>query len=1182
MLLLLSSAACAADRPRPVESFKESSMVPSASILGERLRPDHVEKSGEMGSSLVATATPAVAQAARLVEVTDVQIQGSGGAGAAILVTADAPLSDYESFALPDPPRLVIDLPQARHAIPQPVALPAGSPILRVRTTQYRERPVPIVRLVFDLARLLPYRLELTGNQLQILVSEEVSEGTATPQALERDEKAGKAGEPADAQKPPEPAGVTQVAPAVGEIAIRSEQPVASSAGQEGEKPAGQEGEKKEETKPLEMPQAAAEKTAPGAVGPPAQPSQIEKQELPGTPTQMAERAGPEPVKAPATPAAAQKASVVGVTGVQVEAGAAGARILVTADGLISDYESFALPDPPRLVIDLPHARHAIRQPVALPAGSPILKVRTTQYREGPVPIVRLVFDLRTALPFRTERIDSGLQIILGDARPEPVLPPAVAKGPQKEEAPKVQPPVPRKPSASAITKQQRLEPKRAPSKEASRLAEIPPPSPSPQEQVPPTTVAPTKVPVGNNRMSLDFKGADLDDLLRLISEVSGLNIVAAHGLKDRKDRDVTIRLINVEWRQALDVILRAKNLSYEQDGNLIYVGSKSDIQKAKEERTKDIEGAELKKQKIEQEAKLKELRIEEEKLKIEEAQRKAVEEAQGTATEEEMRRLEEPRLAKLPLLSLDVKNRDLDELLRYIAKISALNIVAAHNLKDAKVTIRLVNVEWRQALDLILRTKGLSYEQDGNVIYVGSKSEIQKAKEERAKDIEQAALKGLRIEEEKRKAEEARRRAEEARKKAEEEERRYAEEPQCTKLIQLAHTKASEVKKHLDPLKTRRGSVEIDERTNTIIVNDVQSVCLKMAAIAKDLDAPPKDPFVTKLIPFNYAKAADLKINLAALKSPQGTVVVDERSSRVIIKDLPPVVERMEMLLKQIDIPTPQVLIEARIVEASRNFSQSLGIQWGGTGVATTPGRRTGVTAFGGNASSIQFPNPTASTPAPAFFDPANPIPFLGPVPLALNLPAIASGASPFLLGATIGSLANRYLVGLQLSAAEREGRIRTLSSPKVATQDNEEAEIKQGTQVPFTTIDSSGRTVVSFQDAFIKLKVKPHITPDGRVSMKVEAERSFAGDRIDFSGGFAFPINTRKATTNILVQNGSTVVIGGLLQSTEQIAEDRVPVMGRIPILSWLFKRQSLGPDERVELLIFLTPSVLQESRL
>ncbi len=740
-------------------------------------------------------------------------------------------------------------------------------------------------------------------------------------------------------------------------------------------------------------------------------------------------------VLAAAAPAAAQEASVIEVTGVQVQAGAAGATILVTADGLLSDYESFALPDPPRLVIDLPHARHAISQPVALPAGSPILKVRTTQYRERPVPIVRLVFDLAAALPFKTQRIENGLEISVGEVPKESAPPPSVATRPKREEVPK-QPPLTRqKPPPTVSTKRPGPEPGHAPSPEVPKLAEIPAPVSPTEEQAPPAPPVPQKTPhAASSRISLDFKRADLEDLLRLISEVSGLNIVAADSVRAVKDPKVTIRLVSVEWRQALDLILRSKDLSYEQDGNVIYVGSKSEIQKAKLDRAEDIRKADEAIKKMEQEARLREIQIEEEK----------------------------------------------------------------------------------------------------------------------------------------RKAEGERRKAEEARKKAEEEERRYAEEPQCTKVIQLAHTKASEVKKHLDPLKTRRGSVEVDERTNTIIVNDVQSACLKMAAIAKDLDAPPKDPFVTRLIPFNYAKAADLRTSLAPLKTPQGTVIVDERSSRVIIKDLPPVVEKMEMVLKQIDIPTPQVLIEARIVEASRQFSQSLGVQWGGGSLLTTPGRSP-VTLFGGSSQAsggggITFP----------------PLPSGGPVPLALNLPALATGASPFALGATIGTLSNKLLLGIQLSAAEREGRIRTLSSPRVATQDNEEAEIKQGTQVPFTTIDASGRTVVSFQDAFIKLKVKPHITPDGRVSMKVEAERSFAGDRIDFSGGFAFPINTRKATTNILVQNGSTVVIGGLLQSTEQIADDRVPVLGRIPILGWLFKRQSIGPDERVELLIFLTPSVLQESRL
>jgi type IV pilus assembly protein PilQ len=128
-----------------------------------------------------------------------------------------------------------------------------------------------------------------------------------------------------------------------------------------------------------------------------------------------------------------------------------------------------------------------------------------------------------------------------------------------------------------------------------------------------------------------------------------------------------------------------------------------------------------------------------------------------------------------------------------------------------------------------------------------------------------------------------------------------------------------------------------------------------------------------------------------------------------------------------------------------------------------------------------------------------------------------------------------NRLALGARISAGEAEGKARTLSAPKVATLDNQEAEIKQGQQVPYTTVDSSGRTVIAFADAFIRLKVTPHITNDRRVSMKVEAERSFPGDVVNYSGGFVYPINTRKATTNVLVANGSTIVIGGLLQTDE-----------------------------------------------
>jgi type IV pilus assembly protein PilQ len=175
-----------------------------------------------------------------------------------------------------------------------------------------------------------------------------------------------------------------------------------------------------------------------------------------------------------------------------------------------------------------------------------------------------------------------------------------------------------------------------------------------------------------------------------------------------------------------------------------------------------------------------------------------------------------------------------------------------------------------------------------------------------------------------------------------------------------------------------------------------------------------------------------------------------------------------------------------------------------------------------------------------------------------------------------------NNALLGVRLSAAENEGRVRTLSAPKVATLDNQEAEIRQGTQVPYTTVDSSGRTVVAFQDAFIRMKVTPHITNDRRVSMKIEAERTFPGDRIDFQGGFAFVLNQRKASTNVLVSNGSTIVIGGLMQTTDTVAEAGLPWMRNIPALGWLFKNHSVGPNDKTELLIFLTPTILEEPRL
>ena len=834
------------------------------------------------------------------------------------------------------------------------------------------------------------------------------------------------------------------------------------------------------------------------------------------------DRALQQPSGDPSSLTASSAAQAVDVTGVQVRVQGPGeASIIITADGTLVDYASFAEHDPPRLVVDLPHARNAISRPVNLPADSPILRIQTMQIPQGPIPGLRLVLDLKQMLPYRVELIGNSLLLLIS-AEVSELAP--VAQEPTELERvaePMVSPVEPVdevargvKPTVSTMV-----------AKLAADTDQSVPPSEKPHPSAP--TEGSAKKPVAS-----PVEGAETGSVQA--AQPPAASPPAAKGeTPPPLPKNPT-------------ALAAAKRPSRKASGG---------------------------------------------------AGQEAPPLPSAAATQPIAPVPATPKVAAAnKRLSLVFKDADLDEILRtVIREASGLNIVLAHKLPKEKrqVTVRLDNVEWRQALDVILRSLDLSYEQDGNVLYVGPTTDIRKSKDDRVKGIEEAMrikeatelkdlrikeateLKDLRMEEEKRKVEDAKR-------KAEEEDRLWANEPPCTKVIRLAHTKAPDVKKLLEKHKTVRGSIELEETTNTLIVIDVESRCLKMAALAKELDMPPKDPFVTKLLPFNYAKAADLKTHLTALKTTQGSVIVDERSSRIIVKDLPESVERIETFLKQVDIPTPQVLIEARIVEASRSFSQSVGIQWGGAGIPTSATSKTGVTTFGGSGTpgSVQFPTLTPGTGASTTT--GGGVPFLGPVPLALNLPAVAAGANPFVLGATIGSLANRFLVGVQLSAAEREGKIRTLSSPRVATQDNEEAEIKQGTQVPYTTIDSSGRTVVMFQEAFIKLKVKPHITPDGRVSMKVEAERSFAGDVISGPFGFVFPINTRKATTNILIQNGSTVVIGGLLQSNESIGTDRVPFFGNIPGLGWLFKRQSLGPDERVELLIFLTPSILYESRL
>jgi type IV pilus assembly protein PilQ len=334
--------------------------------------------------------------------------------------------------------------------------------------------------------------------------------------------------------------------------------------------------------------------------------------------------------------------------------------------------------------------------------------------------------------------------------------------------------------------------------------------------------------------------------------------------------------------------------------------------------------------------------------------------------------------------------------------------------------------------------------------------------------------------------------------------------------------------------------------------------------------------PLKTAILYVNHAKPAEIVKALDKVKTPgRGSLSVDERTASLIIEDTEETIQKMRELLARLDVATPQITIEARLVEIQADHTRELGIEWGARynpGFSGT-GSDIGISDIFGAAAGTIAGAPSAATG----------VGFLATgtqnIPRIVNLPTTNTAGG---IGITLGRADQRFVLGARLNLFETQGKSRTLSTPRITTLDNEEAEIRVGQQIPFTTVDSSGRTVVSFQEAFLRLKVTPHVTADKHVSMKVEAENTVAGTKIEFTGGFAFPLNQRKATTRMLVLSGSTAVIGGLVQTLENERETYVPWLGKIPVLGWLFRNRSQNIEPtRTELLIFITPTLVEEIR-
>jgi type IV pilus assembly protein PilQ len=308
--------------------------------------------------------------------------------------------------------------------------------------------------------------------------------------------------------------------------------------------------------------------------------------------------------------------------------------------------------------------------------------------------------------------------------------------------------------------------------------------------------------------------------------------------------------------------------------------------------------------------------------------------------------------------------------------------------------------------------------------------------------------------------------------------------------------------------------------------------------------------PLKTIMKRVSYAEASTMAGILmsgggASLVSQRGSVVVDSRTNTLIIKELPDYIDTVLAVIETLDVPEPQVMIEARIIETTKRFNRTLGIQWGFNGVSSP--------AYG-NTTGLQFPNQ-------------------GSVDGSVNL---LTGGSNGLLDISLGNVLGTFSIDATLQAAEDEGLINILSAPKVATLNNEQASIQSGLQIPIQTV-ANNTVSVQFVNATLRLDVTPHVTAEGTVLMDINIQKREPLLAFTVVGATNAPIATKDARTRVIVRDGGTTVIGGIYKVTSDQGEDRVPGLANIPVLGHLFKNKRRS-DENEELLIFITPRVIK----
>lgn len=509
-------------------------------------------------------------------------------------------------------------------------------------------------------------------------------------------------------------------------------------------------------------------------------------------------------------------------------------------------------------------------------------------------------------------------------------------------------------------------------------------------------------------------------------------------------------------------------------------------------------------------------------------------------------------------LISLDFKDADINNILRILAEFSGLNIVTSEDVKG-KVTVRLQNVPWQQALDSVVRAAKLAYVQEGNIIRVDRlenltrESEAQFRSDQREVEIQQRRSEAkLRLEEQETAKKVAEQKAEFERKKAE-----FEFEIQRKRVE--AETEAARRKAEAEAEESKRRA----EFEALPVVEEV--ITLKYAHVGKKRAT--KIDFFTDQVITEERPGIEETIRGAStpgapaakgLLSPRGEMTVDPRTNSLIIRDVPPNLAKIKEFIAKVDRPTAPIQIEARIVEITKDDARSLGIVWGGAFTPRT-GQNSPIVDVRGAAPGTR--STVVNAPPPT--------------------PAIVGGAIPF--GLALGWLASNFALDIQLNALEVEGRARVVSSPSLMTMDNEPANIAAGQKFPIISVQVVGgaqQAQVQNVDVTTRLQVTPRIIQgEGKIAIGIAVKRDTIAGTVTAAGLTAPIVNTRNTVTQAEIPDGGTIVISGLRESNESNKEEGVPWLRRIPVLGWLFKND-LTEARRSELVIFLTAKVVQGS--